>query len=1320
MELSQEQREAVEHGEGPLLIIAGAGTGKTTVITHRIAHLVISKRARPEEILALTFTDKAAQEMEERVDILIPYGYADITISTFHAFGDRVLRDNALDLGMRPDFRVLTYPEQIILFREHLFEFGLEYYRPLSDPTRHIDALLRVISRARDEDVSPEEYLRYVEALEPKRKGADPEFEEMFLKQRDVARAYQKYQELKARNNFIDFGDQVSLTLKILREHPGILRRYQERFRWILVDEFQDTNFAQFQILKLLAARHKNITVVADDDQCLPSGTLVDTPLGPRKIEDVKIGDKVICGVGKGYTSTAQVTKVFKKKKTARFLTFETEKGHKVTVTDNHKMFCLVPSSLDKKDIHYVYLMHRKNLGWRLGVTNSMATRIRFERSVDRMIGVRGFRSEEEAYFHELLWSLRYGIPTVCFMARKGLRITGEWLNKLYKDIDTDMNVRRLAHDMRIDLDAHHVCLDGVCRGNSTRVKIHLEMCYRRYRSKSGRGAILYSPKVLHIVHLQTSDENTLKKLEDSGVPLHVTKKGKVFKLHSTDIRQVGEMASRLQSITGGILESKFSAGTRNIQHRPALIMPASNVLLGHYLPVLEDSRIVYDRVTNISEEMKEDEVHDLEIEKTHNFIANKIVVHNSIYKWRGAAVSNILGFLDFYPEAVKAVLKENYRSPQEVLDTAYRLIKYNDPDRLEARYGIDKKLKSMRGAGALPRFFIYDTLSTEADQVAEVIERERKEKGYKPGDFAILVRDNRDAEPFLRSLNMKGIPWRFSGNRGLYAQEEVKVIISFLYTIADPHDSLNLFYLASSDLYRMNPIDLTDCMNAARRKNLSLFTVFKDMVQQGTVKISQEGMVTAAKIVEDIHAFVAMSQTMSTGQLLYRYLIDSGYLKKLTGSRSYKAAGQVQNISRFFEVVRAFEGLSPHDRVAQFVRHLDMLIEAGDDPATAEAEPDENAVNVLTVHKAKGLEFPIVFMVGLVTENFPTRRRGDPIELAFDLIKEPLPTGDIHLQEERRLFYVGMTRTREELYLTAARDYGGKRMRKVSPFVLEALDMSKVDAPVQKASAEECIQRSAPPAQASEGEVAYIAGAIPHLSYYQIDDYETCPLKYKFVHVLRVPIMSHHTVVYGKALHDAVQEYHRRKISSRPVSAEDLIDVYKGSWRSEGFISREHEQMRFQAGEKALRNFFAAQEASGLLPTYVEKEFSFQVDGLSIKGRWDRVDVRDEEVSVIDFKSSEVAGQEEADKKTRGSLQLSIYALAYKTIYGKLPDKVQLYFLESGLIGNARMKEKDMEKVLGIIRNAASGIAAQLYDSSPGWHCRFCAYMIICEGAQR
>src|SRR3989304_6253840 len=171
--LNPRQAEAVIHDTGPLLIVAGAGTGKTTVIPRRIAHLIATKRCRPEEILALTFTDKAAAEMEERVDTLVPYGYADVEIATFHAFGDRILREHALELGLHPDFRVLNRAEQVIFFRDRLFDFPLDRYRPLGDPTRHLQAIITLISRCKDEDIAPEEYRACAERL-PRGAAAPP------------------------------------------------------------------------------------------------------------------------------------------------------------------------------------------------------------------------------------------------------------------------------------------------------------------------------------------------------------------------------------------------------------------------------------------------------------------------------------------------------------------------------------------------------------------------------------------------------------------------------------------------------------------------------------------------------------------------------------------------------------------------------------------------------------------------------------------------------------------------------------------------------------------------------------------------------------------------------------------------------------------------------------------------------------------------------------------------------------------------------------------------------------------------------------------
>ena len=270
-DLTARQRKAVTHGEGPLLIVAGAGTGKTTVITRRIAWLIAEKRARPSEILALTFTDRAAFEMIERVDRLVPYGHTDAQISTFHAFGDRLLREHALEAGLSDRSTVLSRAEQIIFLREHLFDLPLDRYRPLGNPTRFLSALVTLISRLRDEDIAPERYRAAAQRLADAA-AANPDDEalaEHAASHWELAETYAAYERLMRGGDRLDFGDQVSLALRLLRDHPAVLEEERIRYRYILVDEFQDTNHAQWEMVRLLAEPHGNVTVVGDDDQSI-------------------------------------------------------------------------------------------------------------------------------------------------------------------------------------------------------------------------------------------------------------------------------------------------------------------------------------------------------------------------------------------------------------------------------------------------------------------------------------------------------------------------------------------------------------------------------------------------------------------------------------------------------------------------------------------------------------------------------------------------------------------------------------------------------------------------------------------------------------------------------------------------------------------------------------------------------------------------------------------------------------------------------------------------------------------------------------------
>jgi DNA helicase-2/ATP-dependent DNA helicase PcrA len=927
--------------------------------------------------------------MEERVDLLVPYGYADVWISTFHAFGDRVLREQALHLGLRPDFRVLSQAEQLVFLRDHLFALPLRRLRPLGDPTRHLEALRALISRAKDEDVTAEEYLAYARRAlreaegtgsgQAGRPGDGARLAEA-EKQLELAECYAACARLMAEKGLLDFGDQVVLTLRLFREHPDVLRTYRQRFRHMLVDEFQDTNYAQWALVRLLAGERASLTVVGDDDQ--------------------------------------------------------------------------------------------------------------------------------------------------------------------------------------------------------------------------------------------------------------------------------------------------------------------------------------------------------------------------SIYKFRGAAAGNLLAFLEAYPDAAQVVLTENYRSPQPILDAAYRLIRHNDPERLEVRAGVDKRLvaratpaapePSPSSSPSQPVLLLYDTLSAEADGVASRIAEGVAAGAWQYRDVAILVRGNRDADPFLRALNVKGVPWRFTGNEGLYAREEVRLLISLLRVLADPEDGPSLYHLAASDLYQMPPEDLALAGALARRRHRSLGWALGRLVdgsparqreggpqhadEPPALEISPEGRAAAARLLKELDQYRRISLERPTGEVLYRFLSESGWLRRLLSAASPAAEAEAQNLGRFFALVQQAAGLLRLDRASEFVPHLDALREAGEDPPAAEADAEAEAVQVLTVHKAKGLEFPVVFLVNLVGDRFPTRGRREAFPLPDGLRKDRVPAGDPHLAEERRLCYVGMTRARRELFLTAARDHGGNRPRKVSRFVLEALDLGKDEVTPYRPSAAEALLRHAPPPRVAEGEAGLPpAGGPLRLSFYQVDDYRTCPLKYRYIHILRVPIRTHHAVAYGRAIHEAISAYLRARLAGRSLGEAEVLQAFAAAWTNEGFLSRQHEELRYAAGQEALRRFLR-DEGERPAPSRVEEPFHVRLAGEWFEGRWDRIDERDGRVAVVDYKSSEVREQREADRRVRESLQLKLYALAYAEAEGRLPDRVELRFVEAGLTGAHAPDAAWAAEGLEAVGEAAAGIRARDFTPRPAYlACGTCPFRQIC-----
>ena len=315
---------------------------------------------------------------------------------------------------------------------------------------------------------------------------------------------------------------------------------------------------------------------------------------------------------------------------------------------------------------------------------------------------------------------------------------------------------------------------------------------------------------------------------------------------------------------------------------------------------------------------------------------------------------------------------------------------------------------------------------------------------------------------------------------------------------------------------------------------------------------------------------------------MLYRYLERRGILQGLMASRRFEDEARARNIVKFFSIIRSFEKVALSDRVALFLMHLDAIQDYGEDPAVAEIDSASDVVQVLTVHKAKGLEFPAVYLVQLAADRFPTRYRSHGLALPVERGGGDLSESESHREEERRLCYVALTRARDELATTYARDYGGigARERKPSIFLLEAFDLGK---PVTgRASGGACSRswRSTGPRQARRARTARRAGdagasrgrwrAEPlQLSFRRLEDYETCPLKYRFLHQLSVePILtSDHRVNFGNAVHQAVAFALGRRADGATPSLDEVLEVYGRAWRKRGISLRRARAKAIRAG---------------------------------------------------------------------------------------------------------------------------------------------------------
>lgn len=959
--LNKQQLEAVTHADGPLLIIAGAGTGKTTVITRRITNLIEQNLAKPNEILALTFTEKAANEMEERVDQLLPLGSYDLWISTFHAFCERILKQHGLHIGLPNDFELLDDTKQWILIHKNFERFNLDYYKPLGNPDKFIDAMLSHFSKCKDELITPEDYLKYAEELglesgNPDLQTGNEDLQMEVTRIKEMASAYHTYQQLMLENNYLDFADLIWYTIELLRRRPNIRKHYQEQFKFVMVDEFQDTNIAQYELIKLL---------------------LRDSP--PNKGE-----------------------------------------------------------------------------------------------------------------------------------------------------------------------------LEGV--------------------------------------ESKTSPDPSLK---------------------------------------GG-------------EHYNNLVV------------VGDDDQ--------------------------------------SIYKFRGASISNILKLKEDFPKIKELTLIDNYRSNQNILDLAYNFIQANNPNRLEPQLGINKRLKGHNTKQSKIQVIEGTDLREELNLVVNKIlalKEEFPESSW--NDFAILVRANNTAGEIIPILEAKQIPYNYVANRGLYKKPIIADIINYLKLLDNYHESGSLYRVLNFPKFNLGAIDLAHLTQYTNKKTLSLYQALHE--PEILLQLTKESQDKIALLLKQLEEHSTLTTEKSAVELFVQLVKDLGIDQMLLADTLDNAQNR-ELLEQFYKKIEEFATTDEDRTMRGFINYLKLEQQAGEEGAIKfDPNSGPESVKLLTIHSAKGLEFEFVFIVGLVDQRFPSRSHKNAIDIPEKLVKDILPEGDFHLQEERRLFYVALTRAKTHLYLSWAQDYGGSRVKKPSLFLTESGLVPTENA--HKATGKVVLtEKSNKPVRQE------VYKQLPtNFSFSQIACFLNCPLEYKYRYYLRLPLPGSHYFSFGSTIHSVLQHYleayqhsltnlqpdlFEKQTKSELPPQKLLTELFDREWIDDWYKNKTQKEQYKKRGKEILKTFYNFSKENLPTPKLIEQPFTLKLGGKQqylFNGKIDRADDSKEGLVLIDYKTSE-----KVPAKTAGNDvdQLRIYQLACRDFFQMPVAKLQYWYLVPNQIVDVKLAdEKDFEKLI-------------------------------------
>jgi len=700
-----------------------------------------------------------------------------------------------------------------------------------------------------------------------------------------------------------------------------------------------------------------------------------------------------------------------------------------------------------------------------------------------------------------------------------------------------------------------------------------------------------------------------------------------------------------------------------------------------------------------------------------------------AIYRFRGAAHGAFQMFHRTFAGAKVVNLHRNYRSTKRILRAADVVIARNTHEEKK------KPLRTEHGEGE--RVFLLESpdYPSEAAWIADEIDRLHQKEARPFGDIAVLYRAHNHRDLLVDELRLRNIPFSIRG-LSILSTVILRDLIAYLNLVHSPHNNVSLTRVQLAPRWRF-PEELSlELRKAAGNSRCSLYDALQSWEKASAQNaLSPTGWAELKALLNDLRK--------AAERLPVTALFDRLIEKLQVGFLLEESDGVYLNAFRKF--LADWEAKSDTRKLREFMEYFQYFQDAGGKVEAPEPENPTNAVQMMTVHAAKGLEFPVVFILSVAPRRFPHSEQRPVIEFPDELRKGPEPPPDIHQQEERRLFFVAMTRARERLYVSSVVKPG----RKPSAFVddllsnppvtsrgIERIQVSEAPpqdtAPPKKLALSEPRMREVQPglfsdaamAPAVHPDVAGWAGQSPaaapdgklQLSATAIEDYLSCPLKFKFSHVLKIPTGPQPALTFGNIMHQSVRHYFELRRKAMP-SFESIEAFYLRAWRDAGYEDTYQEQSYKTAGLAQLREFVERQNQISIPADGVRAEiaFRFPLGDVELDGRIDQINpvgaTGDQAVELVDYKTGRPRSQKDADK----SLQLSIYALAAREQLRLKPARLTFYNLTNNQPVSTVRTSKDLEETVATVREVAEQIRSLLFPPTPGYVCRWCDFVPIC-----